>query len=57
VVLSVDKADLDEILSVDVNGWREAIPQIREHYAAFGPKLPNQLAAALDSLDTSLTNA
>ena len=55
--LSVDKADLDEILSVDVNGWREAIPQIREHYAAFGPKLPNQLVAALDTLDKSLTNA
>jgi len=55
--LSVNPADLSEILSVDVNGWREAVPQIREHYAAFGPKLPNQLAAALDSLDKALANA
>ena len=55
--LSVNQADLAEILSVDVNGWREAVPQIREHYAAFGPKLPNQLAAALDSLDKALANA
>ena len=55
--LSVDQADLAEILSVDVTGWREAIPQIREHYAAFGAKLPNELAAALDSLDRSLASA
>ena len=55
--LSVDQTDLAEILSVDVNGWREAVPQIREHYAAFGPKLPNQLAASLDSLDKALANA
>ena len=55
--LSVDQADLAEILSVDVTGWREAVPQIREHYAAFGAKLPNELAAALDSLDRSLASA
>ena len=55
--LSVNAADLDTILSVDVTGWREAIPQIREHYAAFGPKLPNQLTESLDSLDKSLANA
>jgi phosphoenolpyruvate carboxykinase (GTP) len=55
--LSVNANDLDEILSVDVKGWREAVPQIREHYAAFGPKLPNQLLEALDALDTSLATA
>jgi phosphoenolpyruvate carboxykinase (GTP) len=55
--LSVNAADLEKILSVDVTGWREAIPQIREHYAAFGPKLPNQLLESLDSLDKSLANA
>ena len=55
--LSVNANDLDEILSVDVKGWREAVPQIREHYAAFGPKLPNQLLEALDALDKSLATA
>ncbi|MBM3730847.1 MAG: phosphoenolpyruvate carboxykinase (GTP) [Actinobacteria bacterium] len=55
--LSLDGADLDTLLSVDVTGWREVIPQIREHYAAFGPKLPHQLRESLDSLDKSLTNA
>jgi len=55
--LSLDGADLDTLLSVDVTGWREVIPQIREHYATFGPKLPHQLRESLDSLDKSLTNA
>ena len=32
--LDVDADDLVEILSVDVEGWRAAIPQIEQHYAA-----------------------
>jgi phosphoenolpyruvate carboxykinase (GTP) len=46
--------DLDTILSVDVEGWRAAIPQIREHYAQFGDKLPAALGVALDTLDARL---
>jgi phosphoenolpyruvate carboxykinase (GTP) len=46
--------DLDELLTVDVEGWRHAIPQIASHYALFGDKLPPSLAAALDTLATSL---
>jgi phosphoenolpyruvate carboxykinase (GTP) len=42
------------LLSVDDDGWREAVPQIREHYAAFGDRLPQQLAASLDSLEAAL---
>mgnify|MGYP003338461622 CR=1 FL=1 len=55
--LDVSAADMQELLAVDRSGWQAAVPQIREHYAAFGPKLPNQLAAALDSLDKALANA
>jgi phosphoenolpyruvate carboxykinase (GTP) len=55
--LDIESGDLETILSVDINGWREAVPQIREHYASFGDKLPNQLNAALDALDKSLANA
>jgi phosphoenolpyruvate carboxykinase (GTP) len=47
-------ADLQAITSVDVDGWREAVPQIRDHYAAFGDRLPNELATALDTLESSL---
>ena len=52
--LDVDPADLDAILSVDVAGWRDAIPQVREHYAQFGGKVPAQLGVALDTLETKL---
>jgi phosphoenolpyruvate carboxykinase (GTP) len=41
-------------LAVDVDGWKAAVPQIREHFAAFGDKLPGQLVSALDSLDAKL---
>ncbi len=52
--LEVDDGDLDEILSVDHRGWREAIPQIREHYAQFGDKLPGELVTAVDKLEAAL---
>ena len=52
--MQINEADLQAITSVDVDGWREAVPQIRDHYAAFGDRLPNELATALDALDSSL---
>ena len=39
---------------VDAEGWKAAIPQIREHYARFGDKLPAQLQMAVDSLEAKL---
>jgi phosphoenolpyruvate carboxykinase (GTP) len=52
--LDVSREDLDVLLSVDVEGWREALPQIREHYAQFGDRLPAQLGVALDTLEAKL---
>jgi phosphoenolpyruvate carboxykinase (GTP) len=52
--LQINEADLQAITSVDVDGWREAVPQIRDHYAAFGDRLPNELTTALDALESSL---
>ena len=52
--MQINEADLQAITSVDVDGWREAVPQIRDHYAAFGDRLPNELATALDALENSL---
>ena len=52
--LKVDAADMSTLLSLDTAGWLEAVPQIREHYATFGAKLPQQLTAALDSLEKAL---
>ena len=47
--------DLEEILSVDEKGWKEALPQIRDHFAQFGSKLPEQLVKSLDELESALS--
>ncbi len=52
--LDVDAADLDELLSVDIGGWRDALPQIRDHYATFGATLPAELNSSLEQLEISL---
>ena len=50
----MDADDLEELLSVDVEGWRAAIPQIEQHYAQFGDHLPDQLRDELASLEKRL---
>ncbi|MEP1123102.1 MAG: phosphoenolpyruvate carboxykinase (GTP) [Ilumatobacter sp.] len=52
--LEIDDADLDAILSVDTQGWKNAIPQIRDHFAQFGDKLPHELNDAVDELESAL---
>jgi phosphoenolpyruvate carboxykinase (GTP) len=52
--LAISAADLHTLLTVDTDGWREAIPQIRKHYAQFDGKMPAQLSMALDSLEAQL---
>ena len=52
--VNVTSEDLNELLSVDTNGWKEAVPQIREHYAAFGDRLPKKLASSLNYLESAL---
>ena len=52
--LHINPQDLEAITSVDVPGWREAVPQIRDHYAAFGDRLPSELATALNELESAL---
>jgi phosphoenolpyruvate carboxykinase (GTP) len=55
--LEIDEADLDAILSVDVDGWKAAIPQIREHFAQFGDRLPDRLHVEVEELEAKLSNA
>ena len=52
--LDIDANDLKVLLDVDTEGWKEAVPQIREHFAQFGPKLPAKLSVQLDSLASAL---
>lgn len=52
--LNVAASDMETLLSVDRQGWSDAVPQIRDHYAAFGDRLPSQLAESLNALERSL---
>ena len=52
--LAIGAGDLHALLDVDTAGWRDAIPQIRQHYAQFDGKMPAQLTMALDSLEDRL---
>ena len=47
-------ADLAELLKVDADGWKAAIPQIEQHFAQFGDALPAALADQLRTLANSL---
>ena len=52
--LEIDPADLEALLAVDADGWQAAIPQIRDHYATFGDRLPALLQMAVDTLEARL---
>jgi phosphoenolpyruvate carboxykinase (GTP) len=52
--LNVTDADMNALLSIDSEGWKSALPQMRDHYAQFGSKLPAPLATALNELESSL---
>ncbi len=52
--LDVTDADMNALLSIDSEGWKSALPQMRDHYAQFGSKLPAPLTAALKELESSL---
>ncbi len=55
--LAITQEDLQALLSVDASGWKQAVPQIRAHYAQFGDALPDELAIALDTLEANLASA
>jgi phosphoenolpyruvate carboxykinase (GTP) len=52
--LNVSAADMNALLSIDSEGWKSALPQMRDHYAQFGAKLPAPLTTALNELESSL---
>jgi len=52
--LDISKGDLEELLRVHDDEWLEEIPLIREHFAVFGDKLPQQLHAQVDALEKRL---
>jgi len=55
--LEISQADLDEVLKVDTNDWLSEVPLIREHFATFGDRLPEQLKRQLAALEERLKAA
>jgi len=52
--LSVAQGDLEAILSVDKQGWLNAVSQIKDHYARFGERIPDELNLSLAELEREL---
>jgi len=48
--LSIPEADLKELLRVDVQAWKNEVPDIAKHFAQFGDRLPARLRQQLDDL-------
>jgi phosphoenolpyruvate carboxykinase (GTP) len=55
--LEVSPANVAKLLSVDVDGWLEEVPRIREHFAKFGPHLPDGMRREVDDLEDRLRKA
>jgi phosphoenolpyruvate carboxykinase (GTP) len=45
---------MEKLLAVDPEEWRAEVPSIREHFAQFGDKLPEELRAEVDRLEQQL---
>ena len=52
--LDVSAETMAKLLEVDHEGWAAALPQMKEHFAAFGDKLPAELAEQLRTLEQRL---
>jgi phosphoenolpyruvate carboxykinase (GTP) len=53
--LDVSPDAMRTLLSVDVEGMKEELPTVHEHYAQFGDRLPDELRAQLEELERRLS--
>ncbi len=52
--LDVSEADMQDLLAVDLDGWKQQVPQIHNHYEKFGHTLPAALRDQLTALERRL---
>jgi phosphoenolpyruvate carboxykinase (GTP) len=52
--LDISAEALAELLHVDEDLYRQQLPQVKEHLAKFGDKLPSEVSAQLDALEQRL---
>ncbi|MBQ9756899.1 MAG: phosphoenolpyruvate carboxykinase (GTP) [Clostridia bacterium] len=52
----LDLADevVDELLSIDIDAWKEDVQNQREFFAQFGDKLPKEIKNSMDELEAKL---
>jgi phosphoenolpyruvate carboxykinase (GTP) len=55
--LDVPESTMTRLLEVDTDGWLRQLPQMKEHFAEFGDKLPAALRDQLQALEQRLTSA
>jgi phosphoenolpyruvate carboxykinase (GTP) len=53
--LDVSAETMAKLLEVDIEGWTAQLPQIKEHFAEFGDKLPAELHQQLEALEQRLS--
>src|SRR5579862_3297100 len=52
--LDISQETIEKLLAVDHEEWRQQLPQMREHYARFGDRLPEELRAQMKALEERL---
>jgi len=55
--LDIGDAQLQQLMRVDVDGWLQEIPLIREYYQQFGDRMPQALFDELDALESALNTS
>ncbi|MGB2606461.1 MAG: phosphoenolpyruvate carboxykinase (GTP), partial [Candidatus Sulfotelmatobacter sp.] len=55
--LDIKSAHVEELLSVDIDGWLAEVPLIEEHFAHFGKHLPEGLNSEVKALEERLRAA
>ena len=52
--LEMPAADLEKLLNVDLKGWLDEVPLIRQYFAKFGDRLPEGLNVEVNALEQRL---
>jgi phosphoenolpyruvate carboxykinase (GTP) len=53
--LDLPAAEMEKLLHVDPEEWKQQLPQVHEHFARFGDQLPNALREQLNELEARLS--
>jgi len=55
--LKLADSALEELLHVDIEGWSNELPVMKQHFQKFGSRLPQGLRDELNALEQRLASA